>query len=146
MTPSLSHEAKLVSGIILLTIPTIIYGGATLLSMLTSGVAGPPTPNLQFDATQSALWRAGHAHAGVLVIYALICQVLLDSAQLSSGMRWIARGLAPLSAITLSGGFFGLAFSPSFRWLLYTGIVCLTLSAIISGIGLLRNNRKESTQ
>jgi hypothetical protein len=36
----LSREAKLVSGAILLVVPTIMYGGITLLGILTEGVAG----------------------------------------------------------------------------------------------------------
>lgn len=37
---TLSRPAKLVSGISLLAVPTIAYGGATLLGMLTHGTAG----------------------------------------------------------------------------------------------------------
>jgi len=37
----LSKEAKLVSGITILIIPTIMYGGWTLLGYLTRGAASP---------------------------------------------------------------------------------------------------------
>jgi len=33
----LSREARLVAGVTLLTVPTIMYGGLTLLSVLTKG-------------------------------------------------------------------------------------------------------------
>lgn len=36
----LSREAKVVSGVTLLAIPTIMYGGITLLGILTQGLAG----------------------------------------------------------------------------------------------------------
>lgn len=64
----LSREAKLVSGITLLAVPTIMYGGITLLGILTQGTSGLAPARLALDETQWALWRAGHAHAGVWVI------------------------------------------------------------------------------
>jgi hypothetical protein len=60
----LSREAKLVSGVIRRVVPTIMYGGTTLLGILTKGVAGLAPGGLSLDETQWALWRAGHAHAG----------------------------------------------------------------------------------
>jgi hypothetical protein len=35
----LSREARLIAGITLLTVPTIVYGGITLLGTLTKGTA-----------------------------------------------------------------------------------------------------------
>ena len=84
---TLSYEAKLVSGITLLTVPTIMYGGWTLLGILTHGIAGSSPGNLTLNDTQWALWRAGHAHAGVWVILSLVVQILLDSAKLSSALK-----------------------------------------------------------
>ena len=49
---NLSREAKVVSGIILLTVPTIMYGGLTLLGILTGGVAGSAPAGLTLDETQ----------------------------------------------------------------------------------------------
>jgi hypothetical protein len=45
----LSREAKLVSGVILLVVPTIMYGGITLLGILTKGVAGVAPGELSLD-------------------------------------------------------------------------------------------------
>jgi hypothetical protein len=36
----LSREARLIAGITLLTVPTIMYGGITLLGILTTGKFG----------------------------------------------------------------------------------------------------------
>ena len=58
---NLSREAKLVCGITLLAVPTIMYGGITLLGILTRGIAGSSPGALALDDTQWALWRAGHA-------------------------------------------------------------------------------------
>ncbi|MFB6285351.1 MAG: hypothetical protein ABEK03_02070 [Candidatus Bipolaricaulia bacterium] len=83
---TLSREAKLVSGITLIAVPTIAYGGATLLGILTEGTAGIAPSDLNLDETQWALWRAGHAHAGVWLLFSLVIQVLLDSGSTAGGV------------------------------------------------------------
>ena len=133
----MSSAARLVAGITLLTVPTIIYGGLTILGVLTSGTAGMPgSPKL--NATQYALFRAGHAHAGVLVILSLVVQILLDRARLPPGLAWSARLAAPLAAICVSGGFFGLAYVPALRALLYAGALLVAYATLATGVGLLR--------
>src|SRR5678816_2474583 len=102
----LSREAKLVSGITILTVPTVMYGGITLLGILTQGMAGLAPGGLSLDGTQWALFRAGHAHAGVWVLLSLVIQILIDSTRLSNTSQWLARTTAPLAAIAVSGGFF----------------------------------------
>ena len=135
---TLSREARLVAGVTLLTVPTIMYGGATLLGTLTKGAAGISPGNLALDQTQWALFRAGHAHAGVWVVLSLVIQVLLDSAALSRKLKWLARVAAPLAAVAISGGFFGLAYNSNFKWLLYFGAACLVVVVLLTGAGLLR--------
>jgi len=136
----LSGEARLFCGVTLLTVPTIMYGGATLLGVLTSGGAGLSS-GLALDGTQWALFRAGHAHAGVWVILSLVLQVLLDATTLSPVPRLVARSCAPIGAICVSGGFFGLAFLPGFRMLLYFGAVSMMVALLLTAIGLLRGAR-----
>jgi hypothetical protein len=101
--------------------------------------------NLRLDDNQWALWRAGHAHAGVWTMLSLVLQILLDSTRLRSYLKWLARVAAPVAAVALSGGFFGLAFSVSFRWLIYVGALAMLAALVITGIGLLRNIRDPST-
>jgi hypothetical protein len=141
----LSREAKLVSGVILLSVPTIMYGGITLLGILTQRAAGLAPGQLTLDETQWALWRAGHAHAGVWVLLSLVMQVLIDSMRLSTLMMWLARLSAPVATVTVSGGFFGVAFFPQFRWLLYFGGLSLFVAVLLTGVGLLRNLRAPDT-
>jgi hypothetical protein len=141
---TLSYEAKLVSGVSLLAVPTVMFGGWTLLGLLTQGTAGSDPGGLTLDETQRALWRAGHAHAGVWLILSLVIQVLLDSARLSSALKWLARISAPVAAVAMSGGFFGLAFLPGFRWLLYLGVLSMVVAVALSGVGLLRNLRTHT--
>ncbi len=116
-----------------------MYGGLTLLGLVTQGTAGLAPGGIEMNETQLALWRAGHAHAGVWVILSLVIQVLVDAARLPSSLAWIARISAPFAAVAVSGGFFGLAFMSAFRWLLYLGGLSLVVSVVLTGVGLLRN-------
>lgn len=133
----LSRDAKLVAGVTLIVVPTIMYGGATLLGILTRGGAGLD-PGIELTETQWALFRAGHAHAGVWVILSLVVQVLLDAATLRPATKWLARLAAPIAAVAISGGFFGLAFLPAFQFLVYAGALSLAVSVLVTGVGLIR--------
>ncbi len=134
---TLSRAARLMTGITLLSVPTIAYGGLALLGRVTHGAAGlSGMPEL--TATQHALYRAGHAHAGVLLLLSLVVQLLLDAAHLPTRLAWTARLAAPSAALLLSGGFFGLAHLPALRGLLYAGGLCLVVAVVLTGVGLVR--------
>jgi hypothetical protein len=137
----LSRDATVFAGIILLAVPTVQYGGLAILGMLTHGVAGAGGAEAGLNAEQSALFRAGHAHAGVWLILSLVIQVLLDAAKLPASAKWLARIAAPVGTLALSGGFFGLAFRAEFRFLLYFGALAMFCSLILTAVGLLRNLR-----
>ncbi len=141
----LSSESKIICGTLLIVVPTIMYGGVTLLGILTEGVAGLAPKNLQLTDTQRSLWRAGHAHAGVIVILSLILQPLVDNTAFTNRTKWIARCCAPISSVVLPAGFFGVAFIASFKWIIYVGIILLTISVMLTGIGLLKNLRAHNT-
>ena len=95
----MTREARLLSGIILITIPTIQYGGYFLLTSLMSKTSG-----YMENPLRQNFFRAGHAHAGVIVILSLVCQILADSAVLPSPLVWFVRIGVPLSAISHIGG------------------------------------------
>jgi hypothetical protein len=135
----LSRESKIICGILLIAVPTIMFGGVTLLGILTEGAAGLKPGNLELNETQWALWRAGHAHAGVIVILSLILQPLVDNIAFSNGTKWVARSCAPIASVVLPAGFFGVAFVAEFKWLMYTGIILLAVSMLLTGIGLFKN-------
>src|SRR5215472_5343669 len=128
----LSREARLVSAITLLVVPTIMYGGWTLLGILTRGTVSP-SPDVRLDEPQWALWRAGHAHAGVWTILSLLLQIFLDSARLSASTKWLARICAPLAAVFLSAGFFGVSVSVGLRWLIYLGVISMLIALLLTG-------------
>ncbi len=71
----LSDDARSTAGILLLTVVAVEYGGTFMLRVVRGRV--PMTP------FQRSFARAGHAHAGVLVIAALVCQLLADAADVS---------------------------------------------------------------
>ncbi|MFN7696378.1 MAG: hypothetical protein ACK5U8_00610 [Deltaproteobacteria bacterium] len=143
----LTRASRFMAGVTLLTVPTIAYGGLTVLAVVTAHAHGlPPTAGLQLTPLQATLFRAGHAHAGALVILSLVLQVLLDSTELPSALRWTARATAPLAAVLLSGGFFGLAFLPQFAALLWAGALSLVITGVLTGIGLLRSPRPNAAE
>jgi len=135
----MSRNARIMAGIILITVPTIQYGGYFLLSSLMDR-----SSRYMDNALRQNFFRAGHAHAGVIVILSLICQVLADAAVLPSALIWVIRIAIPLSAILISAGFFVSmpstdASQPnSLVSLIYVGAVVLALGVVTLGIGLLR--------
>jgi hypothetical protein len=75
----------------------------------------------------------------------LVLQVLIDATRLSTPLMWLARLSAPVAAVTVSGGFFGVAFFLQCRWLLYFGSVSLRVAVLLTGVGLLSNLRAPAT-
>jgi Ni,Fe-hydrogenase I cytochrome b subunit len=135
----MTKETKTMSGVILLSIPSIAYGGYFLLGVLSGNY-----PELELTGFQQAMFRAGHAHAGVLVILSLIAQIFCDHAKLSDAWKWVARVTLPASALLISGGFFAAAGSPgstepnAMIFILYLGIAVLVAGLVVLGVGLLR--------
>ena len=136
----MSREARMMSGIILITVPTIQYGGYFLLTSLMAKGSG-----YMDNPLRQNFFRAGHAHAGVIVILSLICQVLADGAVLPSSLLWAVRIGVPLAAILISSGFF-FSMLPATATeaggavsLIYAGAVILALAVVTLGVGLLRS-------
>jgi len=135
----MTREARIMAGVILITVPTIQYGGYFLLTSLMNR-----TSHYMDNPLRQNLFRAGHAHAGVIVILSLICQLLADSATLPPGLLWLARIGVPAAAILIPLGFFLSMPSPSATEpnglvsLIYVGAVVLAVSVVTLGIGLLR--------
>lgn len=136
----MSFAARLMVGVTLVTVPTVVFGGLTLLGVVTSGAAGL-APGIELTPIQQTLYRAGHAHAGVLVILSVVLQIVLDHARLGAGLSWSARVGAPAAAVLVSGGFFGLAHAPPLRTLLYAGALLVVWATVVAGVGLLRAAR-----
>ena len=135
----MSRATRLMAGLILVLVPTIQLGGSFLLASLIDRESGYMT-----NALRQNFFRAGHAHAGVLTILSLVCQVFVDAARLSPAVAWLVRIGAPLSGILISAGFFFSVMAPGASEpgravvLIYAGAVLLAASVLSLGTGLLR--------
>jgi hypothetical protein len=134
----MSPQSRLVAGILLLLLPTVEFGGASILSMLI----GDPAYG-QNDLRQD-LWRAGHAHAGVWLVLSLVALRYVDEATLSEGMKWLVRLAFPAAAILMPLAFFLSVLSPdatepnAMIHLAYVGGVVLAVGLLVLGVGLIR--------
>lgn len=126
------------AGLVLVTVPTIEIGGMALLRFRTSKM-----PGYADNPLRRALFRAGHAHAGVLVIFALVGLLYLDSADLGKPWQTLARVCLVLPPILMPAGFFLSVTSPvattpnRIITLVYAGAAALATAAITLGVGLL---------
>ncbi|MGL5889737.1 MAG: hypothetical protein ACRC3B_07625 [Bacteroidia bacterium] len=135
----ISSNTQLMCGVLLVTVPTIAYGGTFLLKVL-SGKS--PVPLTDF---QKSMFRAGHAHAGVLVLLSLIAQPLVDPVGYASITEWLVRSSFGAAAMLISGGFFASAghknaTAPN-KWiaLIWVGALVLTTGLLTLGLGLILN-------
>ena len=136
----MSTESKRLAGILLVIMPTVIYGGTSILSFLIND------PAYQQNALRQDLFRAGHAHAGVLLILSLVALWYVDEANLSPKWKAIVRHAIRLCAILLPAAFFFSVLSAeatrpnSLIYLAYVGAVILAFGLLVLGIGLLRKS------
>jgi hypothetical protein len=136
----MSDETRIMVGLAFISLPTIAFGGHFLLSILkrAAGTEG-------ITETQRDFFRAGHAHAGVLVLLGIVGQLFLDESKLDGAVVWALRIGLIAAPLLISGGFFGGAprttrgaAGPLVR-LVTAGAVVLSLSTIGVGISLLVN-------
>jgi hypothetical protein len=130
----LSPGDTVTAGAVLLAVVAIAYGGTFLLRV---HAGKPPTNDLQ-----KAFFRAGHAHAGVLVILGLVIKILTST----DGVPALAGLLSDAvlyAAILMPAGFF---LSVTGRdpqkpnrliVLLWIGAASLAVGLISAGVGLI---------
>jgi hypothetical protein len=132
---TLSNDSRTTAGILLLTILAVEYGGVTVLRMVRGR-----QPATEFQKTFA---RAGHAHAGVFVIFALVAQLFADAADLDGAADVIARNGIWVAAVLFPAGFFlssagrGATQPNKLIVLVYLGAVALAAGVLALGIGLL---------
>ena len=137
----MSRESRLTAGVLLILMPTVVYGGVSILSMLAGD------PEYAQNELRQDLWRAGHAHAGVLLVLSLVVLRYVDEANLSGGMKRLARHSIPAAAILLPAAFFLSVASPDVTEpnaminLAYVGAVSLAVGLLVLGVGLIRSDR-----
>jgi hypothetical protein len=134
----MSYESRLLAGILLIVLPTVMIGGVSILSVLVGD------PNYMENPLRQDLWRAGHAHAGVWLILALVALRYVDEANLSNVMKWLVRGSIPIAAMLVPAAFFLSVLPPDATapngliYLAYVGAVLLAVGVLVLGIGLVR--------
>jgi hypothetical protein len=134
----MSPQSRLVAGIVLIIVPTVEIGGASILSLLI----GDPAYG-QNDLRQD-LWRAGHAHAGVWLVLSLVALRYVDEANLSEGLRWVVRLAFPVAAVLMALAFFLSVIPEDARepngmiYLAYVAGLLLAVGLLLLGVGLIR--------
>ena len=135
----MSDASRLVAGLLLVLVPTVEIGGAALLWMISRRI-----PGYLDNPVRQALFRAGHAHAGVLVILALVGTLYVDHTGLSEDTKALIRWLLFAAPLLFSAGFFFSVLPPRAErpngWiaLTYAGAICLGIGVLILGVTLLR--------
>lgn len=113
--------------------------GTALLGMLAGGEPGYFDNPLRQD-----LFRAGHAHAGVLLLRSLVILRYVDEARISDGLKRVVRLGVPSSAIFLPAAFFFSVINPDATepsgliYLAYVGAATLAASLVVLGVGLIK--------
>jgi hypothetical protein len=135
MPLTLSPATLSTAGVLLLTVVAVESGGYYMLAIVRGRVARTPF--------QVSFARAGHAHAGVLVILSLVAQLYVDASGMGDPFATLARDGIPLAAILMPAGFFlasaGAGQMQPNRWIwsLYVGTASLAIGVVALGIGLL---------
>jgi hypothetical protein len=131
----MSDETRILAGILLLSLVTVETGGLYLVQLWRSSEG--------VTEFQIGFARAGHAHAGVLLVLSLTALLYADAADLSGGWNWLARTGVPVAAILMPAGFFAASMgrgrtSPNrLIGLVFAGAVMLALGLGSLGVGLL---------
>lgn len=139
----MTNNSRKVAGFVLIAVPTVVFGGMSLLGMLIGDPAYVANP-LRQD-----LWRAGHAHAGVLLLFALVTLRYVDEAQLSDPLKHFVRFALPAAAIFMPLAFFLSVLSPqatapnAMIYLAYVGALCVAAATLTLGVGLMRGAKQS---
>lgn len=130
----IQESAMTTGAIVLITVVAIAWGGTFLLRVATGAV---PTNELQ-----QKFFRAGHAHAGVLVILGLVVQLYVQLAGVGSPWTSLSSGVL-FSAILVPAGFFlsVIGKNPTrpnrLMVLVWLGVASLVGGLLSAAIGLL---------
>src|SRR5918998_2850537 len=134
----MSPQSRLVAGIVVILVPTVEIGGASILTLL---IADPAYAN---NDLRQDLWRAGHAHAGVWLGLSLVALRYVDEAALSEGLKWVVRLAFPAAAVLMALAFFLSVLSPgatepnAMIYLAYVAGVVLAVGLLVLAVGLIR--------
>jgi hypothetical protein len=107
-----------------------------------------PDSHYMDNPLRQNLFRAGHAHAGVLLILSLVILKYVDDAAWSERIKQLIRVGILVTAILLPLAFFLSVISPdatkpnSMSYLAYAGFGILILTLLTLAIGLVKKKTK----
>jgi uncharacterized membrane protein len=132
------EPTKLYPIVAVLSLVTVEYGGWALLSFISARRG-------QLSDFQTTFFRAGHAHAGVLLVLSLVYFLYLGSrTDFAESTQWIAGAILLAGVLAQSGGFFvhmavGETGSASVGTrLTRTGALLIATALVILAIGIAR--------
>jgi hypothetical protein len=134
----MSSASQIMAGILLITVLAVEFGGLALLAMLTRRI-----PGYLDNPLRQNLFRAGHAHAGVWLVFALVALLWVDQTDLGEPLKWVIRLAFAAAPILMPLGFFLSVTRPdaerpnSVIALVYAGGLALAVGALTLGVGLL---------
>jgi hypothetical protein len=134
----MSDASRIIAAILLIAVLTVEFGGLSLLMMLSRRI-----PGYLDNPLRQNLFRAGHAHAGVWIVFALVALLWVDQTDLSEPLKWVVRLAFAVAPILMPLGFFLSVTSPDAQRpngiiaLVYLGGLSLAVGALTLGIGLL---------
>ncbi len=132
---TIQPATQVLIGVLLLALVTVESGGYFMTRVVRRLAPA--------NALQVSFYRAGHAHAGVLLVLSIAILGVLDSADLPLAWDLVARNGVPLAAILMPAGFFLSVMGRDPQrpnrliLLLWVGAASLTIGLIAAGIGLL---------
>jgi heme/copper-type cytochrome/quinol oxidase subunit 4 len=134
----MSSGSRIMAAILLITVLAVEFGGLALLAMLTRRI-----PGYLDNPLRQNMFRAGHAHAGVWVVFALVALLWVDQTDLGEPLKWVIRLAFAAAPILMPLGFFLSVTRPDAQRpnaviaLVYAGGLALAVGALTLGIGLL---------
>jgi hypothetical protein len=134
----MSDASRIMAAILLIAVPTVEFGGLALLGMLTRRTRGYLDNPLRQN-----MFRAGHAHAGVWLVFALVALLWVDQTDLGEPLKWVIRLAFVAAPILMPLGFFLSVTQPDAQRpnaviaLVYVAGLALGVGAVTLGVGLL---------
>jgi hypothetical protein len=135
----MSSASLRVAAILFLVVFTVEFGGLSLLRMIQVR-----DPGYMENPVRRKLFRAGHAHAGAWVIFALLGLLYVDQADLGDGLKAAVRTSFAAAPILAPLGFFTSVLPRDAQHpgraivLVYLGGLALAFATFTLGVGLLR--------
>ena len=132
---TIQPQTAITIGVLFLALVTVESGGLFLVRV----VRGRAEANL----LQRNFFRAGHAHAAVLLILGTLILVVTDAVAFPEGLAFVGRLGVPIAAILMPAGFFLSVIGRDPQkpnrliLLLWLGAISLTAGLLAAGIGMI---------